>query len=691
VKPSGRSALVIRGCVVLMLAACGLGAGAGTVNGDQEGLSEAEAFLAAVGYPPEGFAVLIAWSEVVPGAEPGTCVLGYRVQPRAGGEPFDLYSAAAGDLLEQDQLDALGIQAKNWDLPPVETPTVVPEPVGKALPPPPVPVSDLLDLAPGDEVALPPVDMARVRAEDDRRAREPGAKAHRIGVFRKLPEPLAIDAAGPCRGTWQVLPDGGHLWAATIFSPDSVGQRIHFQAIDLPDGAQVVVFNAGDPAEAYGPYTDSLGPDGDLWSATCFAERVTVECHVPPGVPRDAVTLVIDRIVHVYADFGALLEPKAAGSCNLDVTCYPDWSTTASAIAGIGTIGIDGMIWCTGTLFADSIPTTDVPYFVTANHCIDSQNAASAAEIYWLYQTAECDAANPPNLTSVPRSASGADFLAGASDANGTDFTLLQLRDTPPDGIAFAGWSSDLAAVGADMVCIHHPSGDYKRISFGHIASTDEYLHEVLWDEGTTEPGSSGSPLLLPDSQLFVGQLYGGYASCSTPNEPDYYGRFDLSYPLVDQWLGAEAPAFVVPTRNVTVPFRSGTATFDIQDNGLAALAWEAQVTDGAEWLSITAGASGTTPGALVVDYTRNGRSASRTGQIVVTAQGGQTDATVTLTVTQDPSSVSCIGLPARTSTVGVNPPATVTADLLLLAAVLVLLARSSIGDSEVTPYVSGG
>jgi len=50
--------------------------------------------------------------------------------------------------------------------------------------------------------------------------------------------------------------------------------------------------------------------------------------------------------------------------------------------------------------------------------------------------------------------------------------------------------------------------------------------------------GSSGCPLLLSDSRLIVGQLWGGNASCSYPDEPDYFGRFEETFPLVDQWLG---------------------------------------------------------------------------------------------------------------------------------------------------------
>jgi hypothetical protein len=123
--------------------------------------------------------------------------------------------------------------------------------------------------------------------------------------------------------------------------------------------------------------------------------------------------------------------------------------------------------------------------------------------------------------------------------------------------------------VGTAVTAIHHPRGEYKRISFGHTTNTgsggagepvqpySRFL-EVLWDEGTTEKGSSGSPLLLVGTQVIVGQLWGGNASCTSVEEPDYFGRFDQTFPVIEQWL---APVF-----SATDIDRSGTVdSVDIQ------------------------------------------------------------------------------------------------------------------------------
>jgi hypothetical protein len=161
-----------------------------------------------------------------------------------------------------------------------------------------------------------------------------------------------------------------------------------------------------------------------------------------------------------------------------------------------------------------------------------------------LYQTPDCDGV-PPSPASVPRTTGGADYLAGAIGTGytggGNDFTFMRLRQAPPAGITFVGWSTSPPPIGSEVTCIHHPSGDFKRISFGNLTAIDntydDLYHEVVWHDGTTEGGSSGSPLLITETQQIIGQLWGGGASCSMLSAPDYYGRFDVTFPIVRSYL----------------------------------------------------------------------------------------------------------------------------------------------------------
>ena len=176
---------------------------------------------------------------------------------------------------------------------------------------------------------------------------------------------------------------------------------------------------------------------------------------------------------------------------------------------------------------------------MTANHCRVNASNAQSLVVYWNYQKPYCNSGRGRYQ----------DFQTGsvhlASHAN-SDFTLVKLLSSPKEEwkISYSGWSNeDHAPVGA--VGIHHPNTDEKSISFDFDETKiTKYLSEAEgerthlrvgnWDKGTTEPGSSGSPLFDLNRRV-VGQLHGGYASCSSKTA-DWYGRFHYS------WKGGGTP-----------------------------------------------------------------------------------------------------------------------------------------------------
>ena len=86
-------------------------------------------------------------------------------------------------------------------------------------------------------------------------------------------------------------------------------------------------------------------------------------------------------------------------------------------------------------------------------------------------------------------------------------------------------------------MAIHQPNVDAKRWSIDYDASEiygyntpgTTHLRIVDWDLGTTEPGSSGSPMFDCTTHRVVGQLHGGYAACGNDLE-DWYGRIAVSW-----------------------------------------------------------------------------------------------------------------------------------------------------------------
>ncbi len=151
---------------------------------------------------------------------------------------------------------------------------------------------------------------------------------------------------------------------------------------------------------------------------------------------------------------------------------------------------------------------------------------------YWHFQRAECDGADPTTVEQTGRGArlrytTGPAFELGDT----TDHTLVELKRQPPEDVVFSGWAIAPAEelLGQRVWGIHHPMGDVKMVSKGKVKDLISTHYEVQWRKGTTEVGSSGSGLWVgkrfPD-QFLIGVLTGGFASCETRRDPDFYGRF---------------------------------------------------------------------------------------------------------------------------------------------------------------------
>jgi hypothetical protein len=275
-----------------------------------------------------------------------------------------------------------------------------------------------------------------------------------------------------------------------------------------------------------------------------------VEIYVPSIEAQYALSLKIAQVSHLaYSvlspDEKSLSDIGQSDSCNIDVACrVTNPANLKNGVAKIIFSEGGSSFLCTGSLLNDNDPGSTIPYFMTANHCLNTQAVANTVNSFWFFERAACNGANP---TSVTQLTGGGDLLASGAPS---DYTLLQLRDPLPAGVLLAGWTDQPLAPNEPLIGIHHPAGDLKKWSHGNAIGFAEFggpingagTHAVLqWTQGTTEGGSSGSGIFDAQGQ-FRGNLHGGSASCAAPNAPDYYGRFDLTYPAVKRWL------FEIPT-----------------------------------------------------------------------------------------------------------------------------------------------
>ena len=189
---------------------------------------------------------------------------------------------------------------------------------------------------------------------------------------------------------------------------------------------------------------------------------------------------------------------------------------------------------CTGAL-VNNTAQDGTPYFLTANHCLGGNPGTWVFRFNWDSPVAICAQNAASSDPGAPyNDVNGATLRASSS---GSDFGLLQLNSMPTGNVYYAGWNRSTTPA-TQATAIHHPSGDVKKISRENQSlsaqtwSCAQTWQVANWDQGTTEPGSSGSPL-FDQNQRVIGQLYGGGAACSglvNNGQPDYYGRFDVSW-----------------------------------------------------------------------------------------------------------------------------------------------------------------
>jgi hypothetical protein len=387
-----------------------------------------------------------------------------------------------------------------------------------------------VDLRAVPQVALGALDVQALLREDAARARHEQTKVLRFGVGRAVRA-----AAGD--GDWHTLPDGGRLWVLDVVSPGALGLRLHFSGLRLPRAAEIAVYAPDDPAHAALYAGDQPSLPGELWTPTTTGERARLEVRLPPR-SGDRLPFTLDRLQHLYVDPVARVTGKEAGPCHNDVTCHPEWADVARAVGGLGVILQGDSLFCTGQLL-DTLRADRTPYFLTANHCLSSASEAVGAEVFWLYQTATCGGP-APSLASVPRSERTTLLSTGAA----SDYTLLMVEGALPRGLFWAGWTAAPVPDGTPSAAIHHPAGDFKRISFGDRAhdpvcgGTDEDHLRINWTDGPTEAGSSGSGIFRDDTHQLYGQLHCGPSACGQETN-DSFGAFTATYPNIARFLNA--------------------------------------------------------------------------------------------------------------------------------------------------------
>jgi len=337
-------------------------------------------------------------------------------------------------------------------------------------------------------------------------------------------------------GSWFDLPNGARLWLLRVKCEQALTVNLTFENTNIPEGNQLFVYN---PSKDFilGAFTQEHIYDGQLGTELIPGQEAVVEYYV---APQNVVGHIqVGTVTHGYRTANEFIQKAfgSSGSCNMNANC-PDglpWTQQRNSAVMLVS-GSSG--FCSGALI-NNTQNDGKPYVLTANHCY-SNPATWVFRFNW--QATDC--ANPATSPTF-QSLSGAVLRARRTPS---DFCLVEITGGLVNGTVpldynpyFSGWDNS-GTIPTTTVCIHHPSGDIKKISFDDAApsisqamgsSEANSTWTVEWDRNTTtEGGSSGSPLFDQNHRI-IGQLWGGGASCQNLSAPDYYGR------VANSWMPA--------------------------------------------------------------------------------------------------------------------------------------------------------
>ncbi len=313
-----------------------------------------------------------------------------------------------------------------------------------------------------------------------------------------------------------------------LYLPQSKSINFLLQNVSLPAHVKFVISN--EKGIRMGPYNQKdLSKEGHFLSWPLEGEKIFLRFYAAENAD------ISFRIAHLVYGWHNNIDKVfgSSGACNVNVNCPEGQNFQSPKKSVVMLLNSGGFRFCSGTLVNNTAEDSR-PYILTAKHC----NAGTSSSFMFNYESPDCSNIDGPTIQTVQ----GAQLRAQWDQS---DFALLEMDQPVPASYYsyFAGWNR--ANIPSDSVVgIHHPKGDIKKISGSLALLSDtcyscsnpapDYWWIKTWNFGTTEQGSSGSPLFDKTGKV-IGQLRGGSASCVSSMN-DFYGKFSRS------WEGGGSP-----------------------------------------------------------------------------------------------------------------------------------------------------
>jgi V8-like Glu-specific endopeptidase len=379
-------------------------------------------------------------------------------------------------------------------------------------------------------------------------------------------------------GIWTYFPDGSRSWRYEFSSPGALAMGVIFNKFNLPMGSELYYYSS-DKSWIEGPYSAEFNREDNLFrTAEVYGDHAVLEYREPAGVIGQLV-LETRGMIHFFRmieDPRSDVRSEMSDPCEVDVQCPEGdaWENEKHAVVRLSLIIGTSAGLCSGTLI-NNTGMDCKNYILTALHCTVDSNSSdlSLSSARFNYKRTSCGSGSQLATQNVTGLIRRADANDGGGNT-GSDFALVELSGSPNSswGVYYAGWDATDNLPTADaqnvkVTCLHHPAGDYMKISKANIAQygswTSANKHwQVQWMQtetewGVTEGGSSGSPIFNNAHQQ-IGTLTGGGSYCTTPTARDYYGR------MAKHWSGSANPNPASEKLNLWLdPVGTGWLTFN--------------------------------------------------------------------------------------------------------------------------------
>lgn len=335
---------------------------------------------------------------------------------------------------------------------------------------------------------------------------------------------IPVNISTKTNGIWTTLSNGDRLWQLAISSKNAKSLNLNYNHFYLPKGALFYIYNRN-KTQVLGAFTHLNNRVNKQFATSLIYDDEIILEYFEPNKVKGRGIIQINSVVHGYRTISYNKAFGSSGSCNVNAICDTTlWGDEIRSAVMLLTAG--NTRFCSGAL-VNNVKEDKKPFILTANHCGVSTNNI----FMFNYQSDSC-----VNTVDGPTNNTLQGCIIRANYAP-SDVTLVELIDTIPNSFNafFAGWSA-LNVPATKSTGIHFPSGDVKKISHdvnsviesGYYSGGTDHWQVLDWDAGTTEGGSSGSPLFNQNHRI-VGQLHGGDAACNNDLQ-DYYGKFAVSW-----------------------------------------------------------------------------------------------------------------------------------------------------------------